>query len=94
MNRQSPDINRMQSGGGVTIEQTKIPTSYANSGRDSADIRRDDSQPMDLGGDDHRMQAKERNCRRDSDNNGASNNANSSGEDEYGSDDDGDREKN
>lgn len=94
LNRQSPDINRMQSGGGVTIEPTKIPTSYANSGRDSADIRRDDSQPMDLGGDDHRMQAKERNCRRDSDNNGASNNANSSGEDEYGSDDDGDREKN
>ncbi|XP_055299357.1 protein abrupt isoform X2 [Sitodiplosis mosellana] len=94
LNRQSPDINRMQSGGGVTIEPTKIPTSYANSGRDSADIRRDDSQPMDLGADDHRMQVKDRNCRRDSDNNGASNNANSSGEDEYGSDDDGDREKN
>lgn len=92
LNRQSPDMNRMQPGGGVTIEQTKIPTSYANSGRNSADIRRDDSQPMDLGGDG--MQAKDRNCRRDSDNNGASNNANSSGEDEYGSDDDGDREKN
>lgn len=93
LNRQSPDTNRMQSGGGVTIEPTKIPTSYANSGRNSADIRRDDSQPMDLGSDS--VQTKDRNCRRNSDpNNGASNNANSSGEDEYGSDDDGDREKN
>lgn len=96
LNRQSPDINRMQSGGGVTIEPTKIPTSYANSDRSSADIRRDDSQPMDLGSDN--VQPKDRNCRRDSDtNNGASNNAsggNSSGEDEYGSDDEGDREKN
>lgn len=91
-NRQSPDISRMQTGG-VTIEPTKVPTSYANSDRDSADIRRDDSQPMDLGSENN--QGKERNCRRDSDtNNGASNNANSSGEDEYGSDDDGDREKN
>lgn len=94
LNRQSPDINRMQSGGGVTIEPTKIPTSYANNDRHSADIRRDDSQPMDLGSDN--IQSKDRN-RRDSDtNNGASNHAggNSSGEDEYGSDDDGDREKN
>lgn len=92
LNRQSPDINRMQPGGGVTIEPTKLPSAYGNSGRDSADIRRDDSQPMDLGSEG--MQSKDRNCRRDSDNNGASNNANSSGEDEYGSDDDGDREKN
>lgn len=96
LNRQSPDIGRMQTGGGVTIEPTKIPTSYANSGRNSADIRRDDSQPMDLGSD--VVQPKERNFRRDSDtNNGASNNAsggNSSGEEEYGSDDERDNEKN
>lgn len=95
LSRQSPDMNRMQSGGGVTIEPTKIPTSYASSDRSSADIRRGDSQPMDLGSDS--MQEKDRNCRRNSDNNGASNNAsggNSSGEDEYGSDDDGDRGKN
>lgn len=96
LNRHSPDLNRMQTGGGVTIEPTKIPTSYANSDRNSADIRRGDSQPMDLGSDG--IQEKDRNCRRDSDtNNGASNNAsggNSSGEDEYGSDDDGDRDKN
>lgn len=93
LNRHSPDINRMQTGGGVTIEPTKMSTPYSNSGRDSADIRRDDSQPMDLGSES--QQTKDRNCRRDSDpNNGASNNANSSGEDEYGSDDDGDREKN
>ncbi|XP_031633785.1 protein abrupt isoform X2 [Contarinia nasturtii] len=79
LNRHSPDINRMQTGGGVTIEPTKVPTSYPNSGRDSVDIRRDDSQPMDLGSEI---------MRRDSDvNNGASNNANSSGEDEYGTDD-------
>lgn len=95
LNRQSPDIGRMQTGGGVTIEPTKIPTSYGGSGRNSADIRRDDAQPMDLGGADN-SQAKERNCRRDSDaNNGASNNAsggNSSGEDEYGSDDERDHD--
>lgn len=94
INRQSPDMNRMHSGGGgITIEPTKQPTPYGNSGRNSADIRRDDSQPMDLGSEN--FQTKERNFRRDSDtNNGASNIANSSGDDEYGSEDDGDREKN
>lgn len=96
LSRQSPDMNRMQTGGGVTIEPTKMPTSYGNSDRNTADIRRDDPQPMDLGAEN--IQTKDRNCRRDSDaNNGASNNTcggNSSGEDEYGSDDDGDREKN
>lgn len=96
LNRQSPDIGRMQTGGGVTIEPTKLSAAYGNSGRNSADIRRDDmTQPMDLGADN--LQSKERNCRRDSDNtnNGASNNAsggNSSGEDEYGSDDDRDHD--
>lgn len=86
MNRQSPDMSRMQTAGGVTIEPTKLP-SYD---RHSADIRRDDSQPMDLGSES--LQTKERNCRNESDNNGASNmvsGGNSSGEDEYGSDDDG-----
>lgn len=85
MRSHSPD--RMQTGGGVTIEATKVPTSYANIDRNSADIRRDDSQPMDLGSE---------NLQKDT-NNGGNNNAsrgNSSGEDEYGSDDDGDREKN
>lgn len=96
LNRQSPDINRMQSGG-VTIEPTKVPTLYGNSEhRNSADIRRDDVQPMDLGSD--IGQTKDlRNCRRDSDaNNGREmvSHGHSSGEDEYGSDDDGDREKN
>lgn len=97
LNRHSPDIGRMQTGGGVTIEPTKIPASYGNSGRNSADIRRDDirdTQPMDLGSES--LQPKDRNCRRDSDtNNGASNNAsggNSSGEDEYGSDDERDHD--
>lgn len=96
LNRQSPDINRLQSGG-VTIEPTKVPTSYANSDRHSADIRRDDSQAMDLGLENPLPQVKEmRKRRRDSDANNGSHNAggNSSGEDEYGSDDDGEREKN
>lgn len=96
LSRQSPDINRMQTGGGVTIEPTKMQTSYGSNDRNSIDIRRDDAQPMDLGSES--IQTKDRNCRRNSDaNNGASNNTcggNSSGEDEYGSDDDGDREKN
>lgn len=94
LNRQSPEINRLQSGG-VTIEPTKVPTSYANSDRSPIDIRRDDSQAMDLGSDGADKKDL-RNCRRDSDANNGSNNigGNSSGEDEYGSDDDGDREKN
>lgn len=94
MNRHSPDMSRMQSGGGVTIEPTKVPTSYANNDRHSIDIRRDE--PMDLGSEGG--QTKDlRNCRRDSDtNNGRDqgNHGNSSGEDDYGSDYGGDREKN
>lgn len=95
---QSPDLARLQSGGGVTIEPTKVPTSYANSlnDRGGADIRRDDSQPVDLGMENNQGH-NNRHSRRNSDNemshshgNTISNNAggNSSGEDEYGSDDD------
>lgn len=99
-NSQSPDLARIQAAGGVTIEPTKVPTSYANSlnERSGADIRRDDSQPMDLGIETN--QHDNRHSRRDSDggnNHGNNNNnagGNSSGEDEYGSDDDGDRDNN
>lgn len=94
MNRHSPDMSRMQGSGGVTIEPTKVPTSYANNDRHSVDIRRDE--PMDLGSE--VGQTKDlRNCRRDSDaNNGRDqvSHGNSSGEDEYGSDYEGGREKN
>lgn len=99
-NSQSPDLARIQAAGGVTIEPTKVPTSYANSlnERSGADIRRDDSQPMDLGIETN--QHENRHSRRNSDggnNHGNNNNnagGNSSGEDEYGSDDDGDRDNN
>lgn len=99
-NSQSPDLARIQAAGGVTIEPTKVPTTYANSlnERSGADIRRDDSQPMDLGIETN--QHDNRHSRRDSDggnNHGNNNNnagGNSSGEDEYGSDDDGDRDNN
>lgn len=101
-NSQSPDMARLQATGGVTIEPTKVPTSYANSMNDrgGADIRRDDSQPMDLGIENNQLH-ENRHSRRNSDggsnNHGNSNNnagGNSSGEDEYGSDDDGERDNN
>lgn len=96
MNRHSPDMNRMQSTGSVTIEPTKVPTSYATNDRHSIDIRRDE--PMDLGLEGGVGQSTDlRNCRRDSDaNNGRDqrSHGHSSGEDEYGSDYGGDREKN
>lgn len=98
---QSPDLARIQAAGGITIEPTKVPTSYANSlhDRGGADIRRDDSQPMDLGIENNQLN-ENRHSRRDSDagnNHGNNHNnagGNSSGEDEYGSDDDGDRDNN
>lgn len=50
----SPDISRIQSSGSVTIEPAsqKVPTSIASHHKrshDDADIRRSNSEPMDLG---------------------------------------------
>lgn len=98
-NSQGPDMGRLQTSGGVTIEPSKVPVSFANAlnERSVADIRRDDPQPMDLGLE--QSQNDNRQSRRESEsgNNGNSNNAggnSSGGEDEYGSDDDGERENN
>lgn len=73
----SPD--RLPSG--LTIESSKMPTSYGND-RSPIDIRRDDAQPMDLGLD---------NGPKDSNGGNGGSRGNSSGEEEYGSDDDRDR---
>lgn len=102
-NNNSPDLGRIQSTGSVTIEpaNSKVPTSLSNATHDKADIRRDDPQPMDLGSENNQsgQQHEARSLRRNSDGNtGNGNNAgniggNSSGEDEYGSDDDGERDR-
>lgn len=103
LNTHSPDLSRIHSTGGVTIEPTKVPTSFANTlnDRNVADIRRDDPQPMDLGMDNQTNEMRSNRRNSDGGNHGNSNNnindnagGNSSGEDEYGSDDDGDREHN
>lgn len=71
----SPD--RMPSG--LSIEASKMPSSYGGNDRSPIDIRRDDAQPMDLGLD---------NGPKDSNGGNGGSRGNSSGEDEYGSDDD------
>lgn len=97
-NSQSPDLARIQAAGGVTIEPSKIPVSFANAlgDRGGADIRRDDPQPMDLGMEP--ILNESRHSRESaSGNNGSSNinaGGNSSGDDEYASDDENDRENN
>lgn len=85
-NSQSPDMARLHTSSGVTIEPSKTQ---------NADIRRDDPQPMDLGMEhnQHDERQSRDNDRGHNTNSNSNNNANhSSGEDEYGSDDDGDRE--
>lgn len=71
----SPD--RMPTG--LSIEASKMPSSYGGSERSPIDIRRDDAQPMDLGLD---------NGPKDANGGNGGSRGNSSGEDEYGSDDD------
>lgn len=82
------DLSKFRSGSpdrlpsGLSIESTKMPTSYGNNDRSPIDIRRDDGQPMDLGFD---------NGPKDSNGGNGGSRGHSSGEDEYGSDDERDR---
>lgn len=111
-NNNSPDLGRIQSTGSVTIEpaNSKVPTSFANlvNEKNTADIRRDDPQPMDLGSDNIQSSNmnETRSSRRNSDGNmgksgngnnggngGGGSGGNSSAEEEYGSDDDGERDR-
>lgn len=50
-NNSSPDLSRIHSGGSVTIEPAnpKVPISIGHHINDRVDIRRESSEPMDLG---------------------------------------------
>lgn len=92
----SPDLARIQSAGLASNEQANNKGLYNNE-RSSADIRRDDVQPMDLGLENSQTinDSRHGHVRGNGDGiGGASHGGNSSGEDEYGSDEDIDTEHN
>lgn len=82
----SPDLARIQSAGLGGNDHSHHKSLY-NSDRSSADIRRDDVQPMDLGLENSQPNIDMRHSRGNGDG-GASHGGHSSGEDEYGSDED------
>lgn len=90
----SPDLARLQSSGNLTNEQLTNNKGLYNNDR-NADIRRDDPQPMDLGLENSQSINDSRSSRGNGDGGMArSHGGNSSGEDEYGSDEDIDNEQN
>lgn len=88
----SPDLSRIQSSGNVMEQNNKGSMMYHNDR--NADIRRDDAQPMDLGLDNNQSINDSRSMRGNGDGMPTGRGGNSSGEEEYGSDDDGDAEQN
>lgn len=89
----NPDIARIQAVSNAAMEQANNKGLYHNDR--NADIRRDDPQPMDLGLDNNQSVHSESRGRGNGDSGVATSHAgNSSGEDEYGSDEDIDNEQN